>query len=499
MKKIFIGFVFISVYLSVHSQKLSINQYRMINYNVLGLLEDYNNYASFSRKNHKQRFLNLFERDSALIYNDYLPDYNGAVVSPQTYCALLERANYKHYYTIYDVSFDKIDSVSSSVYVVSLTFEKRIRFRAKSGNKNYPEVQFKMSAKVKCNLNDSTYKFTELKCKYPVSNKFQVLSAQNINNKRWRNLLSGLPDIGADSVCLINDYSELNSVRPSSPGVLLKIVKDVEDNRYNYLKIKELKYSVGFHYNNFIGNLYETSISSQLNSRFSNVSNISNGFEAGVDFMFKLFGRARTRGLFEFGLSLSGTNLKSKADYADSYFSVDPDGDKYQRFTDLSMSEENHFTNIVLPVLYRYEIFLSQRFLLYGGIGVKNYFCVNQNYKASGGSFYRGYYADLYNVTIDQNGIYDFGHFNEIIPEQKQTLEFYSIDYYLTGGISYTYKNRFAFDCALFHQSGLSKLSTTNSGYQMSVTHGNYSSLIGAMTGLKRRILGLEIKVRYNF
>ena len=73
MKKILCIITFTTLTVLGYSQKMTMNQYRLINYQILRLIQEYERLGKFSKNDHVVSFLKLFENDSAMVYNDYLP------------------------------------------------------------------------------------------------------------------------------------------------------------------------------------------------------------------------------------------------------------------------------------------------------------------------------------------------------------------------------------------------------------------------------------------
>jgi len=498
MKKIILLIVVGILTLAAYSQKMTINQYRLINYKILGLMEDYDNSGTFSQKNHVEEFSKLFVSDTSTIYNDCFPEYNQKNVTVSNYSEMFKKSIYKHYYTIYNISFEKLDSVSIDTYTVNMTFEKKINFIAKKDNKRYPEIPLKLNAIILCNLKDSTVKFQTISCKQPVNENFGILSLQKMQNRKWASLITGTLNFDNDSVYLEEDIKNFKSIKPSTPDVFISIHKDDEDFRYNYLGLKELKYSIGFNFMSAFS-FYQSTLSSGIKGSFSDFDSRSNGYEFGIDLMMKIKNKTEARMLLQTGLYASFSEVQFDGTYNESYYDIDPDGGTYSRLIDLTMHEKNSFIHAVIPLSFRYEYFINNDFLLYGTAGIKNYICLKQDYDVYGKSFYRGFYPDLYNVTIDQNGIYDFGHFNENQKNVKQNTKAYTVDYLLSAGGSYILNDIYAIDLGMVYQASFMNLNEPIQGYQMSKTVNGYNSMTNSFEDFKRKALGIELKLRYKF
>lgn len=480
------------------AQRMTISQYRLINYKILELMEAYDNSGTFSQRNHVELFSKLFVSDTDSIYNDCFPEYSQKNVTVNEYSKMFEKSIYKHYYTIYNISFDKLDSVSEEIYAVNMTFEKKINFISKKGNKRYPEIPLKLNATIQSNLKDSTVKFQTIRCTQPVDEQFGILSLQKMENKNWANLMTGTLSFDDDSVYLEENIKNFRSIQPTTPDVFISIDKDNEDSRYNYLHLKELKYSIGFNFMSALS-FYQSTLTSTSRGSFSNFNSQSKGFEFGVDIMMKILNKSEARILFQTGLYGSLSELKLDGSYNERYNDIDPDGGTYSRLIDLTMHEDNSFLHAVIPVSFRYEYFINNEILIYGAAGIKNYICLKQNYIAFGKSFYRGYYPELYDVTIDQNGIYDFGQFDENLQNVKQNTKVYIADYLLSAGGSYIFDNVYAIDLGFIYQASFMNLNKPIQGYQMSKIFNGFNSMVSALDDFKRKAIGLELKLRYKF
>lgn len=480
-----------------YSQKLTMNQYRLINHKILDLMEDYDKKGTFTQYP-SESFLELFVNDSAMVYNDCFPEYDKLNISVKEYCAKYESARYNPHYTIKNISFDNIKKYSSNLYKIELSFEKEIYFLAKEGDNRYPIFSPKLNAVILCNLNDSTLKIEQIICKVPQDQRFSIFSIQKLTNKNLVSLITGLPEkIGSDSVCIIDNDKVWGDIKVTSPYLKLSKIPEEKDNRIIYAKLTELKNSFGINFV-FAPSFYGCSLSPTIQADFKSWNNKSKVKEFGLDVMTKIFGGSKSRGMLQTGLYGSFSELQFDGVYAASYSDVDPDGGTYTRLTDITIYEMNTFKHLVIPFLLRYEYFIKNEFVFYGNVGLKNYIPLEQKFDAYGSSFYRGYYPDLWDVTIDQNGIYDFGHYEEKKQEIQNTKTF-STDYVLAAGVGYTYKNRVSIDFGLIYQSSITNINKPMEGYKMSKTHNDYNSMINAMSDFKRKAVGFELKLRYNF
>lgn len=181
--------------------------------------------------------------------------------------------------------------------------------------------------------------------------------------------------------------------------------------------------------------------------------------------------------------------------YVDSYNSVDADGDPYLRIINLSELKESHsLTYITLPIIIQkgFTFNNSTISLNTGYYFMKSY---DASYMSSTKAQYSGFYDYLFNITISENGVYDFGYYelkkistplltNPMINAYSIGIEYaYNINRFtsINAGLNYRRSTDYLFKLNKSNLSKTSKdlksISNVNNAFQL-----NYLSMFLAIT-----------------
>jgi hypothetical protein len=129
--------------------------------------------------------------------------------------------------------------------------------------------------------------------------------------------------------------------------------------------------------------------------------------------------------------------------------SIDYDLSNYIRKTTINNYKETisiKCLSIPFGIQGSYEIY--KKTSLFVGIGVEILNPIGSSFKSKANAAYSGYYPDFFNVTIAENGVYDFGNYTNI--EGTGTLKFKKniICYYGELGVSKILNRRFTVICS---------------------------------------------------
>jgi hypothetical protein len=98
--------------------------------------------------------------------------------------------------------------------------------------------------------------------------------------------------------------------------------------------------------------------------------------------------------------------------YIDSYPEVDPDGDAYLRIIELNnLHEFNSLTYLTFPIILQKGFTFNKSTI---SVNAAYYFMMSYagTYLSKTKAQYSGFYDYLFNLTISENGVYDFGAYN---------------------------------------------------------------------------------------
>lgn len=186
----------------------------------------------------------------------------------------------------------------------------------------------------------------------------------------------------------------------------------LDDKDKNIVKINFWKWMVFF---DFKYNLIPNGVSPiKLESDTLGINIVNNGSYSNF-IMMNLVRRVSTKGYFSFktgaGIDLFTYNL-NLANNINTYPSVDPDGDPYLRINRVYNIQEKHNLVYVSVPLVLEKGFTFGKNSVY--VQAAYYLMMNYSalYNLDATATYAGFYDYLFNLTISENGVYDFGTYN---------------------------------------------------------------------------------------
>lgn len=367
-------------------------------------IRDYNVYVRMEGKREpEKKFISLFEDESTLIFNDYLPLIStyGPKISVKAYASILaNRAQ------IYKMSYEITNATITSEYVdengnivFSIEFDKIISFNERGNFSDdryaYPQKSYHAIVHILYDMREE-----------------RALARDIYSDEKYDEILV-LHDTSAEKA---NQYVTLNEIKTFCDDKESGLVKwrytvTEFDNQMICLARDTNKNNVhvggSFGYSSYSGNLinenfFGYAIQSKLNW------NLSAGY------YHQLLLKDKNRFGMNFSLVFTQKNVGFKADaYNESYKATDPDGGNYLRLIDASTYQETiKRYAIEIPIDFRYDYFIKDNLSIYTKIGAYVSYDIIQKANATAHVQYSGYYDWLFNVTLSQNGIYDFGTYN---------------------------------------------------------------------------------------
>ena len=196
-------------------------------------------------------------------------------------------------------------------------------------------------------------------------------------------------------------------------------------------------------------------------------------------------------------------HLSSINHYETTYDATDPDGDDYERLITVSDYHEKTFTHgIVIPIALRYDWFAHKKVSLFATAGLENDFLFSQKTNAQFNARYAGVYRDdFFNITIDQNGIYDFGVFQNLNIDHSGK----HFQYYLYGtlslGIQVFIGKTVSIEAAglYAHQLANNKAAIENGNFVLTSAADNVQSITNVFSPSSMNRLGVNVTVKMNF
>ena len=190
--------------------------------------------------------------------------------------------------------------------------------------------------------------------------------------------------------------------------------------------------------------------------------------------------------------------------YTTSFDATDPDGIGYERLVTVDHYDEYMLRHCIsLQVDFRYDWYFLKWLSLFVAAGVDNLFDLAMVSEADFRAKYAGKYGEeLFNVVIDENGLYDFGTFpdNHIVTDKGTTFQ-YSLYGVALAGLQFSIGHSFSLDASfVYNKLFFSNMKTDASDrFCLSESSGKYQSMAYTMKPAARNRLGVNLRLKVNF
>lgn len=450
-------------------------------------ISDYNVYAKCVGRTAKSDFYSLFEDKTIEIYNDYFPmfdyDFNNQMISVENYFELV--GNKESYYEMkYNIKNGTIQSeeYEDGRIIFNVTFDKNVWFVQRGSFRDdryeYPNLDLEMKVVLEYKIDLGVLVAISLICENTIS-PFLILHEDGKNS--------------------FEKQSSIISYCASKSSHLINYSMYAMDFDEKMIKIKSdtLKNYIGFGYT--IGS--EKVNAPISDNRFSNY-NITGGIQHAVYGRF--YQQLSLKGLQRWGVEVSlmykNSSSVANAEFNEKYNDVDPDGGHYERIIQGSLYKETIKRHIVeLPITLRYEYFLNKDFSAFAQAGASLAFDISRSAEATGDMSYSGYYDWLFDVTITQNGIYDFGNFYLNKGTSDLGLNKFMIASVLSVGGCYYFRNNWMIELAFKYRGTLWGGVNKDDEYHLSKYDGDWTSLTYIQDKYNTSIFNFQIQINYNF
>lgn len=454
----------IIIFLSANNALAQMSEYdslsSLVYKNSYELLRKYELYSHFKNDSDYTKFQKLFRSKNSVIFNDIMPDNRlSEKVDLQEYLALAKKYYSKNVgvslrvYEKSSISFDR-DDYGSFVFhakkIIDLhtingihyldTFNVRIEIffnhylnlywiaDINSIDKNFKYIVVKPTInslfRSKNLINDSVFTST--------FEKYQVESNGYF-------LMKDIPP--AKEILFIPQSNQVLFKKYKAPTYLSPFRKTNRVDK-NIMPIKFNLFTSHIQFITELGLVKNSPVEIINNKEKVNVINKqSSSNKILLSLMYRKSKLGNWQLKFGAGFDLFTYDLYLPA-YVDSYNSVDADGDPYLRTIKISELRESHsITYLIFPIILQKGLtFNKSTFSINAGYNLMK--SLDANYRSDAKAQYSGYYDYLFNITISENGVYDFGNYNlKNISSQLLTnslINAYSI------GIEYAFNvNRF--------------------------------------------------------
>lgn len=470
-------------FLQVEAQNVTSLQLKSSRTALYDWFQNYKSYSLLDGRTARARFQKLFESGDVLLYNDYLPDTTFNFKDP--YLSVLEYIEVYKQRECFDfrIMVPSIRIVSEkervNAIVYEVEFDKVLSFIEKDNydltRLEYPEKIFHCKVELVYNLYNSEMKAKGITVSNPIK-PFAIV--HNNTENRY---------INADSVPRSNKISTVVFERYYPSNLDKKIIVAQRDT---------LKNAFGMVHT--IGKTWFKPVF--LDNRYSDVYGCDTAqYSIGFSYYRQLWLKNNNRIGICTGIQFNKSRWFIAANYHDNYNMVDPDGMEYERLVDIdNYKEEIGQHTWGVPIMAKYNHFLGDIFDVYAQLGVTLNVSRLKTLNAMGDAYYRGFYEELFNVTIDQNGVYDFGRYHLSVEDGDWQMNPFSMSFVSSIGGS-AYWNQWQLSMGVLYFGKLWYPRNLSSDSKLSDHDGDWSSATNAMWNYKLNNVSFQLQLIYNF
>lgn len=424
--------------LSVSADNLPMQQKRLMNYDILELLDKYESCLSMLEPSDADDFLDLFVSGQSMLYNDLISVRTGKYLTAEEYSQsmLAEMAPGCRVF-LKDIVHGEPESQDGTLWTDTIGFDKEILYydqcEVKFSSSEYYQADYHLVMSVVWDRNTREIKIEQIKGNIesefePLPEGFVVLDLKD--DYRNVGLLYHENELvyNIDSIAfLANDaITDQNALTwPYRDDIRLNISENASCPRKIDVEYKLRKWRVRTHYEMGI-NKSIRKVGKDLNYGKETLSFIkdidiydikgdekitaieSDGYEAGIDIgIVPLSGRKAKLGCYSgIGISkavISNTPYDDKYDYKSDQ---DMDGDDYQRYYEIKgIKYTLPVTDIVVPLYLDLELLMSPNFALYVDAGAKMYKNLEKDTKFEATYKSYGRYEQYGNIKLEEDNL----------------------------------------------------------------------------------------------
>ncbi len=441
-------------------------------------VDNYKYHSMFTDGEHSQdEYYNLFESPESEVFNDFLP--NQAATTAVDYSTTIVQSEHTFRVSTNNVHVER-ESINNGVYQCELSMERTVSCRLK-GDDSYFYPEKKYAARIKL-----SYSFAEKRivCESITSN--DDIHVESILHTDSTNEYINYSDTAAllqsSEICLINRRLKY----AAADEHFVSIAKDTLKNNIHFGgQVGLTLFSAGN-----IGNDF-----SQFAAQMGLVGGATFGYYRQISL------RDRKRWGVEISARFAQQNVSFTGEYHDSYISVDPDGGGYLRKTDITNYKETIKRSVVeIPIAVRFDCFVPSRkdLSVYGKLGVCLGYDVIQKTSCQADAQYSGYYDWLFDVTISQNGVYNFGQFELAQTANRSSIKQLGYGGLVALGVQWFPTPKISIEggleyCAMYHSI------LNDDDFKVSSDYEHWNSATGLFKYFLSHSIALQMTLNYNF
>lgn len=463
-------------------------------------------------------FRSLFERPTTNVYMDHINWFNNAnrkdTTNLASYCDFYSRQ--QGTFTQFGISDVRIDYQGVTDGVMEYTVKMTKRYSIPGDDK---PVVSPLVLTVVYNIASKTARITRIECLHPDSRMHPHISANYIkyDNALYIPKTLKVKDIDGSFIRLDE------RVRPLSTEVYARLSgkncatysydfeAKTEPVQHHTISVSTVKNAVGIEmgYAQALGGNASAPTATDSGRIFSAPSYRERVLHIGAVYQRQLFARNRHRVSLETGLALDidwqQLSINSYREERNSVF--DSDSDAYTRITELdSVMETSRGLEIAVPVVVRYDYFVTPNLSLFAAVGVRGSAFLFGASQASFNAKYAGWYGpEYFNVLIDQNGYYDFGTYDVAAYDSSRAAVRWHLDalarvgaqYFFTADKRWSAELSVGFRYRLLDRPQVWLNEITD--YSLSPDKDTFNSALRQLTARPPLFIECQAKLLYNF
>lgn len=452
-------------------------------------VRDFSISRNFEGRRAVRTFSDAFTSSQDTVFHDYIPanqyPFDYPFLSVQDYAEMRmdkdRRFDIEHRISSFSIIAEryKVDSI-----IFDVIWKERIRYIPTDITNKllYPDFDFNMSAKLVYRISSRTIVSSGIRLTQPPIAPFVILHSEQ------ENVQTTIQDI------------ENNSKRYETVLVHSSIQQYPEDEKFYRVTFDTIENFFGVNFAFAVGGL---GMKYAHPDRYENTHGFSSAFSVGVSYYRQLGLRDVNRFGLEFSPAFRSLTYDWGFDYKDQCTDIDPDGSPYERIVEVSdYSEQMHTYALSAPITLRYDRFLaSGKFSLFGRLGVNPMFSLSRKVDMSVASFHvSGYYPWLYNVVLDQEGIYDFGTTTErSFQDASAPLSSFMMEAILGMGVTWWMGNDLSAEFSINYHPLIMQSSTPKENWHFSPTTDFWLASVFDIQSVHHHLVDFMLQINYHF
>lgn len=467
--------IVITIAASLQAQQLTPMQLKEARMATYRWIDKYTSYSQFSYEGSSKRyFRSLFESGEMGIVNSYLPKIDSSQITVNKYADLVMDTLYRIETKVTDVKLVR-EYLESGVYQCDLKIDIECGFvKTDDSSIEYPKKSYEVLAKLRYDKENKKMKCVSFTTEDTLKVEY-VFHEDSLTNRYID---------PSDTVALCQPVNSLIGRR---------LYHMPFDNKIVAQKLDTIKNNV--HLGASVGPGFVVGDLASFNSK--------NGlyYDFYIGYYRQLYLKNNNRLGLEINLGISGSTIEVNGEFHEKYNSVDPDVGTYERWVDVyNFNEKIKRMSAELPIAVRYDRMISKKssFIIRAGVSVT--YDVIQESKISADAKYSGYYDWLFDVVIDQNGIYDFGTFDGCSATLNKTA-FDKLGVNVFGGIGFQHflSKHFSFEYSLQYKNRVYNSMEKIGDRHLTDNVNDWNSSSYYFKSFNGQNLNFNIQLNYNF